>query len=1009
MKKLFINGAALLSVFALLLVSCSKEEDKAAPEENNPSEEIVTPAPEKVVISAGIPEEMTKVGFTDNGVGSGMALAWQAEDKLRVIATGGGSGNEQFTIKSGFTAHSAEFEGTSVEGTEYTVFYPGTYASVDAINVRNYTDQTQIGNGSTAHLEWNAIETGLADYSTVDFTTKQNGALRVKLTLPDAFTKVYQVQIVATDGDDPANVFSTTNAGGSKTNTLTLNLKADESTPGITLGVDKVLTSYIMVSWNDDVLPEGTTLTFKVTGDQEDPWTKVKTIGTGGFTIYGGKVTNISLNNSNWEEPLFWGGDGTSEHPYLIKTLANLNNMHYAAMNSKGLIPAGDALVYFKLIDDINVGTWSMVNTSSGNSYKFYFDGNNHTLSNFSSTTPGASFFGYMDGCTVKNLVFNTVTLSNDVESTSKNGAATVSYYALNSTIDNVDVNDVTITVTLGDDYNNQGTGAVAGRIGDNSTVQNCDVTGLTITGSLPATRFGGIVGLTSGSGTRAISNCTVTNMTVSASASKYVGGIVGRNSAGTGTTIQNCSVTQGSSPWAGINGSDFVGGIIGEGGGAVIIDNCDVVGNVTSSTSANGIGGIAGVVNANSVIRNDCSFNGNVSGKQNTGGILGGVNNKTNITISNATVSGSITGTDVRTGGIVGALINAASTGFTVTGCRVVNGTTITGTTMVGGVIGRLEAVATISSNVIDADITGTKYIGGIGGICNGGTFTSNKVAGYIHRTGSESEACVGGLVGYAQNTLAHRYQKNLVTARIEGSKFTGGLIGYTQNTETGFLIEECAYEGPEVAGGYSLTGEYRVGGLVGGIGGSSPLNITIRNCYSSGSLSCTGWSGGLFGFFSSTTSTLLIENSYSTMDVKSTGNVLGGIIGGIGTENASNWATEDSAVTVQKCVSWGSVDYGMGSGNYNYGAVLGGGSRKSTMTDNYRKYGMTIKNTVGNKSVTNDPNTSSTSPNTKNSHDGVEAGSSDTVSSVASTLDWSTTIWDLNGTYPTLKNLPE
>ncbi|MBR1887533.1 MAG: hypothetical protein IJ813_03610, partial [Bacteroidales bacterium] len=843
MKKMIYLRATILAALALVLaVSCAKE----APVQDSASDNV-----KPSVISASMREEMTKVTLDDAGIGNGLAMAWEATDKLTVI----GDATEQFSIKAGFTDHSAQFEGTPVEGSTYTILYPGqTYSTVDEINARSYTSQVQDGNGGTSHLEWNAKIADVTSYGTLKFydnaALKQNGALKFRLQLPADFTKVYSVALKA-----PSAIFSTTNGGGSTTDELRLTLKTGGE-DGVDITADSnVLTAFMMVSWNDNFIAEGTDLTIEVWGDQEEPWTKVKTVEAGGFTIAGGKVTTVTLNKEDWEEPLFWGGDGTEGNPYQIKTLANLSNMHYAAMNTNGLIPGGGELVYFKLIDNITVGTWSMVNTSAENSYKFYFDGNNHTLSNFSSTTPGASFFGYMDGCTVKNLVFNTVTLSNDVDSSSKNGAATVSYYALNSTIDNVDVNNVSLTVTLGENSNNQGTGAIAGRVGDNSTVQNCDVTGLTITGSSPATRFGGIVGLTSGSGTRSISNCTVTNVSISASASNYVGGIVGRNSAGTGTTIKDCTVTQGSSPWAGITGSDYVGGIIGEGGGAVTIDNCDVAGNVTSSTSANGVGGIAGVVNANSVIQNGCSFNGNVSGKQYTGGILGH-SSTAGITISGATVSGSVSGSDVRTGGILGAHTGSAKD-LTITGSNILSGTKISGTTMVGGVIGRLEQVATISSNVIDADITGTKYIGGIGGICNGGTFTGNKVAGYIHSAGDE--AYVGGLVGYAQNTLAHRYQKNLVTARIEGTKFTAGLIAYTQNTETGFLIEECAYEGPEVAGGYSLTGGYRVGGLVGGIG-TAAVKITIRNCYSSGSLSCTGWSGGLFGFFSSTTSTLLI-----------------------------------------------------------------------------------------------------------------------------------------------------
>ena len=277
--------AALLAALTLgAMASCTKENNL----------ENVAPS----IISAYIPDEISKVSLTDAGVENGMSLAWQANDNIRVIAAAGGSGNELFTIKSGFTANNAQFEGNPVTGTEYTVFYPGTYADEAAINARSYTSQTQIGNGSTAHLEWNAIEAGLENYGSVDFSGKQNGALRIKLQLPDNFAKVYKVGLKA-----PTPIFSTTNAGDATTDELILILKDDASTNGITLGADKILTAYIMVSWNDNVIPANTELAIEAWSDQDVPWTKVKKV-TSDFIIAGGRVTNIQLNNANWEESI---------------------------------------------------------------------------------------------------------------------------------------------------------------------------------------------------------------------------------------------------------------------------------------------------------------------------------------------------------------------------------------------------------------------------------------------------------------------------------------------------------------------------------------------------------------------------------------------------------------------------------------------------------------------------------------------------------------------------------
>ena len=1004
MKKNIVLTAVVLTAIGLVL-SCAKE--TPAPEEKpvDPQEEVVTyPS----VIKAGIPEEMTKVALKDEDLGNGMSLAWQADDKLRVIVTAGGDGNEQFTIKAGYSATSAEFEGNPVVGTQYTVFYPGTYADVDAINARSYTSQIQDGNGSTAHLEWNAIETGVGDYSSVSFSNKQNGALRFKLQLPDAFTKVKKVALKASSA-----IFSTTNAGNVLTDELVLTLK-DGSNDYITLGGDKVLTAYMMVSWNDNTIPGNTDLQIEVWGDPELPWVKTKTVASTGYTIAGGKVTNIKLNDENWDEPLFWGGTGTSSDPYLIKTLNNLKNIKLA--RTEGVV------VYFKLIDDIDMSSvpatgddkWGMFNGNDENAAKYpvNFDGNNHTISNFSLTRSGASFFGTLKYSVVKNLTFNNVTLSNDSDS-DYNSVAIVAYDTRSCTISNVDVKGANLTSLISISDNSKGTGGLIGRMFD-GTVENCDITDLSIISS--STRVGGIVGVIPGSdSTRSIENCTIANFKISGT--EHVGGIAGRISAGTGTTISGCTVTMGSSPYTGILGSsssvggivgesggavnltnntvtanvtgtDKVGGIIGLGSGTTVIDNCDVAGNVTATAEAAdanvGTGGIAGnIVGANSSITNGCSFDGTVSGGYRVGGVLGrtGVQG---ITVSGANVSG-----------------------------------TVSGNTHVGGIVGRQHnASFTASSNTVDATIEGVTSLGGIAGtLATSATITLNKVDGLIKYTvygNDDSHSKYGGLVGLASGSSAISITKNLVRANVRGCRNTGGLVGEI-SASGAVTISECAYEGPAVSEytesarwNYSVNGTGRVGALVGYVNSSAAHSVS--DCYASGNLCVNnGWSGGLVGW-SAAGSRLALSKSYSTVDITNTGgNVIGGIIGGIGYGGLEHETckTETSNVSVVNCISWGSVDYGQN--NNGYGAIVANGSWKATLTDNYRKNGMTMKNTGGAKTMANDPNTSADSPNTKWSHDGIEAGSWDTISSIATTLGWSASVWTLSGATPVLKNLPE
>lgn len=1006
MKHRIINYAALVAALTLgFATSCEQTIIEIEPAE---SEQVSAPS----VISASIPEEITKVGLKDEGVGNGMSLAWEEGDKLRVIATEGGSGNEQFSIQDGFTNHSASFSGTPVTGTAFTVFYPGTYADVAAINARSYTDQTQIGNANTDHLEWNAIETGLSNYGSVTFSSKQNGALRFNLQLPAAFTKVYKVALKA-----PSAIFSTTNAGDATTDELVLSLKTDAETSGITLGSDKVLTAYMMVSWNENVIAEGTELEIEVWGDQEDPWVKTKTVGTGGFTIAGGKVTNVKLNNSNWDEPLFWAGDGTESNPYQIKTLAHLQNIK--SVRTEGV------MVYFKLIDDIDMTSvpatgddkWGMFNGSADNASKYpvSFDGYNHTISNFSLTRSGASFFGILQNSTVKDLVFENAAVSN-ASAEDGNSCAIIAYNTINCTIQNVDVNGASVTSLITISDNTKGTGGLVGRMQD-GIIEDCDITDLTV--SSASTRVGGVAGVVPADAnpSRSIEDCTITGLTISGT--ECVGGIVGRISATSGTTISGCTVTQGTSPWTGIGGSSSsVGGIVGESGGAVALTDNAVVANVEGTDK---VGGIIGLGSGATVI-NNCEVAGNVTGTAEaadgnvgTGGIAGNITGSGSSITNGCSVSGTVSG-GFRVGGILG---RTGVTGITISDATVSG--TVSGNTHVGGIVGRQHNTGfKASENTVDATIKGVTFVGGIAGtLATGATISSNKVAGLVMYTvygNDDAHLGFGGLVGNAQGTVAITLSRNLVTANIRGCRNTGGLVGQISVTTSAVTISECAYEGPSVSGytesdrwNYSVNGTGRVGALVGYLPGSGAH--TISNCYASGDLCVNaGWSGGLVGW-APTGAKLALSNTFSTVEVSNTdGNVLGGIIGGIGYGGLENTTlqTETCNVSIEKCISWGSV--ALCSGKGGYGAVLANGSWNATLTDNYRKSGMSVTKGGVAKTMTDDPNTSSSSPNTKYTHDGIEAGANDTICDVAKALGWdSTTIWDLSGETPVLLNLPK
>ena len=81
--------------------------------------------PEQITIKASLPES-TKVAYSELE-NNALHLAWEANDCIRVLS---GEQSQVFTIKDSFTDHEAEFTGTAIDGTSFSILYPGTYATI---------------------------------------------------------------------------------------------------------------------------------------------------------------------------------------------------------------------------------------------------------------------------------------------------------------------------------------------------------------------------------------------------------------------------------------------------------------------------------------------------------------------------------------------------------------------------------------------------------------------------------------------------------------------------------------------------------------------------------------------------------------------------------------------------------------------------------------------------------------------------------------------------------------
>jgi len=186
-------------------------------------------------------------------------------------------------------------------------------------------------------------------------------------------------------------------------------------------------------------------------------------------------------------------------------------------------------------------------------------------------------------------------------------------------------------------------------------------------------------------------------------------------------------------------------------------------------------------------------------------------------------------------------------------------------------GVIGNL--------GVVNAEVTGHDYVGGMVGANHHGTLSNSYFRGSI--TG---KWCVGGLVGHNwDSTVGNSYS----TGSVTGEWTVGGLVGANWGT---------------ASNSYSLasvTGQFNLGGLVG-------ANWrTVNSCYSAGSLAGLGNVGGLLGWNSGT-----VNNSYSRGRVTGKWSVHG-LIGRHhdGTVSNSYYSYDDVLINDRNIITIGSL----------------------------------------------------------------------------------------------------
>lgn len=187
---------------------------------------------------------------------------------------------------------------------------------------------------------------------------------------------------------------------------------------------------------------------------------------------------------------------------------------------------------------------------------------------------------------------------------------------------------------------------------------------------------------------------------------------------------------------------------------------------------------------------------------------------------------------------------------------------------------------------HLINVDITGNDYVGGLAGSVIGASIISSSCSGIV-----KGNLFIGGLIGSSNVSVINNSHSDV---SVIGNIIVAGLIAYAENT----VINE-SYNVGQICGSSS---SQSVGGLVG-----KAKNVTqISNSYPTGDVNGGFNIGGLIGTISVGSN---VTNCYNAGYVTG-GMITGGLIG-----NA-----EDNSSIVSDCYNLGSV-----SAEEEYGGLIG------------------------------------------------------------------------------------
>lgn len=819
MKKYFSLALAAAAAFALVL-SCAKEPN-ITPEENPEVQK------EQITISATLSEAITKVDFAasySSGKPESMSITWATGDKIRVYDHDDRSKYEDFTLDPSCDGKKTGlFTGTAISASSY---------DIEVINgAFDFTDQSQPSDGVTTDLKYWASASDVADYVSTDFTSFSS-VLAITAKMPsDVADDIKSVDITASD-----DIFN-----GGNTLSITFDTKGDADG-------DDILHFFAALPEGDQAITAGTSLIvhFNAPGTDHTVYTRYVELPATTFTNNKLNTININASNSATYANASATSIGESTNPYLIGDKYQMQAISLSTTKQ-----------YYKLVDDIDLDgvTWTSLNPVSPGTKKIDLDGNGKTISHL-----GKPLFDDLNGKVI-NLT---------IEDAAVDGGSSITGILANtiktaaSTVNNVDITGTATSAPYTSSVTStKGTGGLIGEI-DNvggvimATISDCDITYTSVKGV-------GVGGLLYFANAKvSIDNCSYSGATISSSG-RYIGGMIG-STANYASVISNCRVENSTISSSLTTNDQRLGGIVGLLHTSVEVQGCTVgtelekvnisLPTPSAADKKYNAGGFVGVcygtvTKYGTSVRNKAfvkitssnpSAEDNAGYELNLGGFVGYLSGTVEYSDAVVTMDG-ICGKYV--GGFCGRSVTGG-TGATISNSTVSG--TVSGNSATGGFVGYAEIgefTECTSSATVSRTGSWGDSMGAFGGIVKAVTMTKCHATSNISINANYIGGFLGGIETNASTTTT--IQKCWSTGNVASSAAQcGGFIGHVVANAAGTVnISDC-YE----TGNVTLSNQRR-GGFIGQVGSGK---VTISRCYASGTVNGSFALGGFIGFMNTT-----------------------------------------------------------------------------------------------------------------------------------------------------------